>query len=154
MPAWLRGQRGKAKQDEIVARLESEQGVKISRAWLSRAENGAPISPDLLAAFQRLYGSEPPEHEEAPPRSVTDEAGLLTDIALAIRELVAELRATRQALPSQADWARTLVAAYDSGDTGDATPPSDAQEPAGAPESPPVSEPATARQSEGPDGDG
>jgi hypothetical protein len=59
---WLVAQRGKRTQDQVVADL-AERGVQLKRAWLSRIENGAPFSQELLEAFQDYYGSVPPPYE-------------------------------------------------------------------------------------------
>jgi hypothetical protein len=68
----------------------AERGVKVKRAWLSRIENGARFSDELLAALQDYYGSVPPPYE-----SVEETAG---DVSLtaALSELAAELRANRE----------------------------------------------------------
>ena len=59
---WLVAQRGKRTQDEVVADL-AKRGVQLKRAWLSRIENGAPFSQELLDAFQAYYKSVPPPYE-------------------------------------------------------------------------------------------
>lgn len=93
---WLRAQRGKRKQDAVVADL-AERGVVIGRSWLSRAENGAPMSEELLRAFEDYYGSVAPPYE--PPvassdKIATDSSGLAALVS-AIGELVQELRLSR-----------------------------------------------------------
>lgn len=65
---WLKAQRGKRKQDTVVAEL-AERGVEIGRSWLSRAENGAPVSDELLRAFESYYGSVAPPFEPPMPSS-------------------------------------------------------------------------------------
>lgn len=60
---WLVRQRGKRTQDAVVADMAA-RGVQIKRAWLSRIENGAPFSDELLTAFEDYYGSVPPPFEE------------------------------------------------------------------------------------------
>lgn len=71
---WLRAQRGARKQDVVVADL-AKRGVVIGRSWLSRAENGAPMSDELLAAFQDYYGSVPPPSEPPASAPTVDASG-------------------------------------------------------------------------------
>ncbi len=92
---WLVAQRGKRKQDEIVAAL-AERGHQVSRAWLSRIENGAPFSDELLAAFIDLYGSTPPPNvggAQEPPLVSEAVTGLLEMAAALVRRLDAQVSA-------------------------------------------------------------
>lgn len=87
---WLVMQRGKRTQDEVVADLEA-RGQKLTRAWLSRIENGAPFGSDLLEAFKDYYGSVPPPYEP-PPETNDDLAAAIRDQTEAINALVELIR--------------------------------------------------------------
>lgn len=100
---WLRAMRGKRKQDVVVADL-AERGVVIGRSWLSRAENGAQMSDELLAAFQDYYGSVPPPYE--PP--VADPAGDASLLGLA-----ALIEAQTDALKAQTEAFNRLAKSID-----------------------------------------
>jgi len=83
---WLVTQRGKRTQDEIVAAM-AERGVGLKRAWLSRIENGAHFSADLLDEFVKLYGSVPQPYEPTTaPVSEPTLAAALSDLAVELRE--------------------------------------------------------------------
>jgi hypothetical protein len=98
---WLRAQRGARKQDAVIADL-AKRGVEIGRSWLSRAENGAPMSDELLAAFQDYYGSVPPP----PPTTASptvDASGLAALIVEAIDRQTAVLTKIIERLPPPPD---------------------------------------------------
>jgi len=140
--AWLRGQRGNTLQDEIVARLKDEQGVQISRSWLSRAENGAPISAELLRAFERLYGSSPLEEPEAGTMLSTSDtivpAALIHALA-AQTEALTRLAAALERVPDLARMIRAGEAAMDEAEQAlQQTPRSRPSEGAELPADPPA----------------
>jgi hypothetical protein len=76
---WLVKQRGKRTQDAVIEDMAA-RGVKVKRAWLSRIENGAPFSDELLAAFEDYYGSVPPAYEPEPAAQPVDQSAIVAAI--------------------------------------------------------------------------
>lgn len=94
---WLVKQRGPRTQDAVIADMAA-RGVKVKRAWLSRIENGAPFSEELLAAFEDYYGSVPPPFEpQAEPPS--DQSAIVAAIDRQTDMLRAVLETLRPSPP-------------------------------------------------------
>lgn len=89
VPGWLVAQRGERLQEDVAADI-SASGHKLSRTWLSRIENGAKFGDDLYDALVAYYKSVPPPYEEP----VAPDAD--PSLAIALKELAAELRASRE----------------------------------------------------------
>jgi hypothetical protein len=95
----------------VIADL-AKRGVVIGRSWLSRAENGAPMSEELLRAFEDYYGSVAPPYE--PPMASSGEDATKSELAALIAsqaELTGAIRELAEALRGPAGLDRQLVEA-------------------------------------------
>ena len=102
VPDWLVRMRGKRLQEAVAAEVSARGNVRLTRTWLSRLENGARPSAELLGELVDYYGSEPPAYEP--------ESGEGRDASSpALSDLLARLDAQERAITRLAAALEKLV---------------------------------------------